>query len=174
MSEIKSTANKLEGDKVELDVEVPVEEIKAQIDHTIKHMAHDVRMPGFRKGKIPKPVLVSHFGKESILSQTLRDALPVWYDTALTQTGIKPIDSPELDFGDLDDQDQPYAFKATVPVAPKPKLGKYTGLEVEKDAVEVKDEEDNAPKRFSWLLRSMRSSSGKDECASASYSNKCA
>ncbi|MHB8169169.1 MAG: trigger factor [Thermoleophilia bacterium] len=145
MAEIISKARKLEGDKVELEVEVPADEVRAQVDHTLKHMASDVRIPGFRKGKIPKAVLVSRFGKEMIFSQTLKDALPGWYDRALTQAGVKPIDSPELDFDELGGQDEPYSFKATVPVAPRPQLGKYTGIEVEKEVVEVKDEEVEEP-----------------------------
>ena len=145
MAEIISKATKLEGDKVELEVEVPADEIRAQVDHTIKHMASDVRIPGFRKGKIPKAVLVSRFGKEMIYSQTLKDALPGWYDRALTQAGVKPIDSPELDFDELGGQDESYSFKATVPVAPRPRLGNYTGIEVEKEVVEVRDEEVEEP-----------------------------
>ncbi len=145
MAEIKSTAKKLEPGKVEIEVEVPVEEIKTQIDRAIKEMAKSARVPGFRKGKTPRPVLVSHFGKEAILTRTLHDALPLWYEAALDQSAIKPIDSPELDFDNLDEQDKPYKFKATVPVAPRPKLGKYVGLEAEKEVVEVKDAEVEEP-----------------------------
>ncbi len=145
MAEIKSTVKKLEPGKVELEVEVPAEEIKTQIDRALKQMGKTARVAGFRKGKIPRPVLVSHFGKEAILARTLHDALPLWYKEALDQAGVKPIDNPELDFDTLDEQDKPYAFKATVPVAPRPKLGKYIGLEAEKEVVEVKDAEVEEP-----------------------------
>lgn len=145
MAEIKCTTKKLDGDKVELEVEVPAEEVKAQVDHTIKRMARDVSVPGFRKGRVPKAVLVSRIGKEAIFSQTLHDALPKWYEQALNQTSIKAIDTPKLDFDELENHDKPFKFKATVQVPPKPKLGKYTGLEVEKEVVEVKDEEVEAP-----------------------------
>ncbi|MCL6105753.1 MAG: trigger factor [Actinobacteria bacterium] len=145
MAEIKSTASKLDGDQFKVEVEVPAEEVKAQVDHTLKHMAADVRIAGFRKGKVPKPVLISHFGKETILSQTLRDALPGWYEKALAISGVEPIDSPDLDFGELEDQNQPYAFNATVQVAPRPKLSKYIGVEVEKEVVTVKESEVEEP-----------------------------
>lgn len=145
MAEIKSTAKKLEPGKVELEIEVPPEEIKAQIDQAIKEMGKTARVPGFRKGKIPRPVLVSHFGKEAIMARTLHDALPLWYEEAIEQAEIKPIDNPELDFDTLDDQDKPYSFKAAVPVVPRPRLGKYIGLEAEKEVVEVKGAEVEEP-----------------------------
>jgi trigger factor len=146
MTEIKTKVTELDGDKVKLEVEVPGEEVRAQVDHTIRHLAKDVKIPGFRAGKIPRQVLVSRFGKESILSQTLQEALPRWYDQAVTSARIKAIDQPELgEVEPLADQDQAYSFEATIEVQPRVILGKYTGLEVEKDITPVTDEEVDAP-----------------------------
>jgi trigger factor len=141
LSEIKTSVSKQDGNSVLLEVEVPGEEVKARVDRTVKRMARDVRIPGFRKGKVPRPVLYSNFGKEAILAQTLSDALPDWYQEAVDGAGIKPIDQPELDFDSLEDEDKPFSFKATVEVPPRPVLGKYTGLEVEKPVVSIDREE---------------------------------
>lgn len=145
MPEIKTSVTTLEDNKVKLEVEVPREEVAARIDHTIQHLARDVNIPGFRKGKVPKSVLISRFGKETILTQTLNDALPVWYENAVSDAGIRPIDSPDLDFENLDDDDSSFSFKATVPVRPRPQLPRYAGIEVEKEIAEVTDAEVEEP-----------------------------
>ncbi|MHB8793511.1 MAG: trigger factor [Thermoleophilia bacterium] len=141
MADIKTTVNNLEGDQVELSVEVPADEVKAQVNKAIKKLSRDVKMPGFRPGKVPRPVLISHFGKEAIHAHALEDALSEWYTEAVEQSGIKPVDKPEIDFEQIEDEDKAYSFKAKVQVMPKAKLGNYAGLEVEKEIAEVNDGE---------------------------------
>ncbi len=141
MSDIKTSISKQEGNSVVLEVEVPGDEVKARVDRTVRRMAREVNIPGFRKGKVPRPVLYSNLGKETILAQVLSDAMPDWYQAAVDEAEIDPIDQPELDFGALEDENGPFSFKATVQVPPRPKLGKYTGLEVEKEVVSVEAEE---------------------------------
>lgn len=141
MADLKTSVKNLEDDSVELEVEVPGDEVKARVDRTLKKMAREVNIPGFRKGKVPRPVIFSNFGKEAVLAQVLQDALPEWYQAAITEAEIKPIDQPELDFEAIEDEDQPFSFKATVQLPPRPQMGKYTGLEAEKDVVEVPESE---------------------------------
>jgi len=141
LAEIKTTVNKLEGDQVELEVEVPAETVRAQVDKTIKELSRSTKMPGFRPGKIPRAVLVSRFGKDGIHAHALEDSLPGWYEAAVKQSGIKPVDQPEIDFEQIEDDSKPYAFKAKVPVMPRPQLGTYSGLEVEKVIPEVSPDE---------------------------------
>lgn len=141
MADIKTNVTTLEGDKVELEVEVPAEIIKAEVNKAIKEIGKDIKLPGFRPGKIPRNLLVSRVGKEAIYAQTLEEALPHWYEDALDISGVKPIDKPEIDVQALEDEDKPFSFKATLAVMPTPELGKYEGVEAEKEEVEVKDEE---------------------------------
>lgn len=141
MTKINTSVSNLEDNKVNLEVEVSAEEVKSKVDKTLKKMAREVNIPGFRKGKIPRPVLFSKIGKESILAQVLSDSLPEWYDRAVAQSGIKVIDQPELDIDALEEEDKPFSFKATVSVPPKPDLGEYVGMELEKDEVEIDDSE---------------------------------
>ncbi|MHB9112591.1 MAG: trigger factor [Thermoleophilia bacterium] len=141
MADIKTTVNNLEGDQVELTVEVPADEVKSQVNKAIKKLSRDVKMPGFRPGKVPRPVLVSHFGKEAIHAHALEDALSEWYTAAVEQSGVKPVDKPEVDFEQIEDEDKSYSFKARVQVMPTAKLGNYTGLEVEKEIAEVDEGE---------------------------------
>lgn len=141
MADIKTTVEKLDGDQVELTVEIPAAEVKSEVNKAIKKLAKDVKMPGFRPGKVPRPVLISHFGIEAIHAHALEDALPGWYTAAVEQSAIKAVDKPEIDFEQIEDEDNPYSFKAKVQVMPKAKLGNYTGLEVEKEIVEVQEAE---------------------------------
>jgi trigger factor len=141
MTEIKTTITDLEGDKIKLEAEVPAEEVTSQVEKTLKGLGKDVKIPGFRPGKIPRDVIMSRFGKETIMSQTIQDALPGWYETAVKSANIKPVGQPDIDFDELEDENSPYTFTAEIGIPPRPKVGKYTGIEVEKDIVAVEDDE---------------------------------
>lgn len=143
MTEIKTSVTSQESNSVVLEVEVPGDEVKAKVDRTVGRMAREANIPGFRKGKVPRPVIFSNFGKETVLAQVLSDALPEWYEAAVIDAGIKPIDQPEMDFESLENEDKPFSFKATIQVPPRPQLGKYTALEAEREVVEVSQEEIN-------------------------------
>lgn len=145
MADLKTSATALPDNHVQLQVEVPPDEVKSQVDKVIKGLSRDIKMPGFRKGKVPRNLVMQRFGKDAILAHTLEDAMPVWLQRAIDESGIKPVDQPEVELEDteigLDDilSDQPFVFKAKVAVMPRPQLGKYTGIEAEKDVVSVSD-----------------------------------
>ena len=143
MTEIKTTVTNIESDKVKLEAEVPAEEVRKQFDSTVKTLSKDVKIPGFRPGKIPRQVVISRFGKEAIMSQMLQEALPGWYEQAVQSANIKPVGQPDIDFDELEDENDSYSFTAEINIPPRPKVGKYTGIEIAKDVVEVKDEEIN-------------------------------
>ncbi|RJQ42409.1 MAG: trigger factor [Gaiellales bacterium] len=141
MAEIRTSVTNLEDDKVRLEAQVPAAEVKKQVDSTIRSLGRDVKIPGFRAGKIPRQVIVSRFGLEAVMSQALQDALPGWYEQAVMQANIKPVGQPDIEFDEIEDEDSDYTFSAEISIPPRPKVGKYTGLEVEKDVAEVKDDE---------------------------------
>lgn len=141
MTELTTKVTNLESDKVKLEVEVPAEEVRKQVDAAIRSLGQDVRIPGFRPGKIPRQVIISRFGKEAILSQALQDALPNWYEEAVLSASIKPVGQPDIEFDPLEDEESAYAFSAEIGVPPRPKVGKYTGIEVEKEVASVDDSE---------------------------------
>ena len=98
-----------------------------------------MRIPGFRKGKVPPPVVIRRLGREAVLDEALRKALGSWYVDAIDEAGIAPIGEPDLDVGDLPDEGQPLAFSIEIGVRPKAKLGEYKGLEVGRREPEVDD-----------------------------------
>lgn len=139
MTDLKTTVTDLADNKVSLEIEVPAEELKSRLDRTIREMSKDVKMPGFRPGKAPRAVIINRFGKEGVYAQTLEDAVPEWLEKATLAERIKPAGRPELELNPLEDESQPYTFKATLEIIPRPQLGKYAGIEVEKEIAEVTD-----------------------------------
>jgi trigger factor len=89
-----------------------------------------MRVPGFRKGKVPPPIVIGRLGREAVLDEALRNALGGWYADAIEEAGIAPVGEPELDMGELPDEGEPLSFSIEVGVRPDAKLGQYKGLEV--------------------------------------------
>ncbi|MGP8179926.1 MAG: trigger factor, partial [Acidimicrobiales bacterium] len=135
---MKTEVKPVAENEVELAVEVPRDDVEAKVERTISRLARETAIPGFRKGKVPRQIVLSRLGEDYVLSQTLNDFLPEWYDSAVDEAELDPVSMPEIDFGDFTGK-EPFAFTAKVQVRPEPVLGEYTGLEVEKDTAEVSE-----------------------------------
>src|SRR6516164_735352 len=98
-----------------------------------------MRVPGFRKGKVPPPVVIRRLGREAVLDEALRKSLGGWYVDAIDGSGIVPVGEPELDVGDLPGEGQPLAFSIEIGVRPPATLGEYKGLEVGRREATVDD-----------------------------------
>jgi trigger factor len=110
------------------------------VDRAAKALAGEMKMPGFRKGKVPPQMVIQRVGREAVVEQALRDSLPEWYERALLDSGIAAIGDPKLDVGDLPEEGEDLSFSIEVFVRPKAELGEYKGLEVGKPDVDVPDE----------------------------------
>ncbi len=119
----------LEENRVRLDVSVPQDEVRRQMDLAVKKLAKDVRIPGFRAGKVPPQVILQRVGRDAVVEEMLRTALGEWYSNAVSDAGLSPIDDPDLDLDSVPEEGD-LAFTATVQVRPKATLGEYKGLEV--------------------------------------------
>ncbi|MCM3237181.1 trigger factor [Heyndrickxia oleronia] len=131
---------KLEGNQGVLTVEVDADTVKAGLDEAFKKVVKQVNVPGFRKGKMPRGMFEQRFGVESLYQDALDVILPDAYAKAIEETGIEPVDRPEIDIEQME-KGKELIFKATVTVKPEVKLGEYKGLEVEKIETEVTDED---------------------------------
>ena len=131
---------KLEGNQGVLTVEVDADTVKAGLDEAFKKVVKQVNVPGFRKGKMPRGMFEQRFGVESLYQDALDVILPDAYAKAIEETGIEPVDRPEIDIEQME-KGKELIFKATVTVKPEVKLGEYKGLEVEKFDTEVTDED---------------------------------
>jgi len=131
---------KLEGNKGVLTVEVDVETVANGLDVAFKKVSKQVNIPGFRKGRIPRSMFEQRFGVESLYQDALDAILPDAYITAIEETGIEPIDRPDIEIEQME-KGKELIFKATVQVKPEVKLGEYKGLEAEKMNTDVTDED---------------------------------
>src|SRR5436190_15432343 len=127
---MRTTVTDLPESRVRVEAEVPAEEVERSLQRAAQTLGKDLRMPGFRKGKVPPPVVIQRFGREVVLDEAVRKSLGRWYVEALDAAGIEPIGDPELDLSDLPGQGEPLTFNFEIGVRPPAKLGDYKGLEV--------------------------------------------
>ncbi len=131
---------KLEGNEGVLTVEVDSEKVDKALDQAFKKVVKKVNVPGFRKGKVPRAIFEKQFGVESLYQDALDILLPEAYGEAIDETGIEPVDRPEIDI-DTIEKGHNLIFTAKVTVKPEVTLGAYKELEVEEEDTNVTDEE---------------------------------
>jgi trigger factor len=130
MPSVKTNVTELPDSRVRVEAEVPAEEVERQIQQAARQLGRQLRVPGFRKGKVPPPVVIRRLGRDAVLDEALRSSLGSWYVDAIDEAGIAPVGDPELDVGELPAEGQPLAFSIEIGVRPRAKLGEYKGLEV--------------------------------------------
>lgn len=140
---MKATWEKIEKNLGVLEVEVEAERVAAALDKAFQKVAKRANVPGFRKGKVPRPIFEARFGVESLYQDAIDILLPEVYSEAVDQTDIFPVDRPEVDVEQFA-KGQPFKFKARITVKPEVKLGDYKGVEVPAVSAEVSEEELNA------------------------------
>ena len=135
-----SLVEELPNNTVRLTVDVPREDVHHAVEHAASDLAATVKIPGFRKGKVPMPVLVNRIGRERLYTEAIESHIGSWFWNAAARNGIRPADRPELDY-DLPASDrEDWSFIATVQVLPKPDVPDWTKLEVPARDVEVPDD----------------------------------
>jgi trigger factor len=137
---VKTTVTELPDSRVRVEAEVLPEEIERSVQRTARAMGRDLRMPGFRKGKVPPPVVIQRMGREAIVDEAVREQIGRWYLDAIDAAGIHPVGDPQLDIGDLPAQGQPLTFSIEIGVRPTAKLGDYKGVEVARREATADDE----------------------------------
>lgn len=113
-----------------LQVEVPSSELDDRVERKARELGARLRIPGFRRGKVPPPIVIRRLGREAVLEEAVRDTLSTWYADAVESAGIVPVGDPEVALGDLPPQGQALEFSIEIGVLPKAQLGRYKGLEV--------------------------------------------
>ncbi|MDU9350809.1 trigger factor [Staphylococcus warneri] len=135
-----ATWEKKEGNEGLLTVTVPSEKVDKALDQAFKKVVKQINVPGFRKGKVPRPIFEQRFGVEALYQDAVDILLPEAYGEAIDETGINPVAQPEVNVTQIE-KGKDFIFEATVTVEPKVKLGDYKGLEIEKQDSELTDEE---------------------------------
>jgi trigger factor len=137
---MKTTVTELPESRVRVEAEVPPEVVEREVAKTARQLGREMRIPGFRKGKVPPPVVIRRIGRQAVLDETVRDAIGRWYADAIGEAKISPVGDPDLNLGDLPDEGQPLTFTVEIGVRPVAQLGEYKGVEVGRREAQAADE----------------------------------
>jgi trigger factor len=139
-TELTTRTSELQDSRVRVDVEVASETVERELQSAAKALGGDLKIPGFRKGKVPPQVVLQRVGREAVLDEAVRRALPAWYESAVADAGIAAVGDPSVDLESLPEKGSPLQFSIEVGVRPKARLGEYRGLEVGRREPEVTGE----------------------------------
>jgi trigger factor len=135
-SQVKTDVEELSPTRVKLTIEVPFSELKPSLDKAYREVAKQVRIPGFRPGRVPPRVIDTRIGRTHVLEQAVNEAVPELYNRAVAEHDVVPLGQPDLEITKLDDG-QELAFTAEVDVRPSFELPDLEQLSVTVDNAEV-------------------------------------
>lgn len=139
---METTVETTDPHTVKLTIEVPEEEVDKDLDRTYRSIANQIKIPGFRKGKVPKQIIDTQIGRDAILEEFVHSKVPTYFRQAVTDEDLAPITDPEIDVQQLE-PGKPFIFSATVEVRPRLSFEEsdYTGIRVTKPSIEVTESE---------------------------------
>ena len=140
---MKSTVEKLTPTRVRINVEVPFTELAPDIDQAFKQMAKQIRMPGFRPGKVPVKLLESRVDKQAMFDQVVGEVVPGRYSEAVTSAEVQPLGQPDIEVTKKE-YGEDLTFTAEVDIRPEIELPDLAALKITVDPIEVSDEEVDA------------------------------
>ena len=157
---MKTDVEELSPTRVKLTVEVPFDELKPNLEKAYKEISQQVRLKGFRPGKVPARLIDQYVGRGAVLQEAVNDALPGLYGRAVEESEVFALGQPDVEITELEDNQQ-FAFTAEVDIRPKFEVPDYDDLEVTLDSAEVTDEEvdetlSNLRERFATLTNADR------------------
>ena len=138
---MKTSTKELGDSRVRVEVEVGSDAVEREVANAAGDLGRDMKVPGFRQGKVPAQVVLQQVGREAVLDQAVRRALPEWYEEAIQAAGVATVGSPKLDLDELPDKGAPLAFSFEVGVRPEAKLGEYKGVEAARREAEVPEDQ---------------------------------
>jgi trigger factor len=164
---LKTTVTELGDSRVRLQVQVPAGEVEDRVERKARQLARELKLPGFRRGKVPTPLVIQRIGRDAVLEEAVRDTLSSWYSDAIGSAGIVPVGDPQLELGALPGQGQALEFSIEIGVLPKAELGQYRGLEVgrrepEATDAQIEQEIEAMRERFARLQSTERAAEAGD------------
>jgi trigger factor len=127
---VKTKTTELGDSRVRVDVEVESGALEREMETAAAAIGKEMRVPGFRSGKVPAQVVIRQVGREAVLDEAVRRGLPAWYEEAVQEAGVTTVGDPKIDLADLPEKGSPLAFSFEVGVVPPARLGEYKGVEV--------------------------------------------
>jgi trigger factor len=137
---VTTTVTELPESRVRVEAEVPAAEVEKRVAQAAKGLARGMRVPGFRPGKAPAPVVIKRIGRDAVLDEAVRESIGGWYSAAIDDAKVVPVGEPDLDLSSLPGEGEPLKFAIEIGVRPPAKLGDYKGLEVPKRDADAGDE----------------------------------
>jgi trigger factor len=138
---VTTTVTELPESRVRVEAEVQAKEVERKVAQAAKALARNLRVPGFRAGKAPAPLVIQRMGRDAVLDEAVRGAIGTWYAAAIDDAAIAPVGEPDLDLGGLPGEGEPLRFSIEIGVRPKAELGEYKGLEVGRREADISDED---------------------------------
>lgn len=138
---MRTELTELPESRVKLEVGIEPDVVESRMDRAAKSLAGEMKIAGFRKGKVPPQLVIQRIGREAVLEQAIRDSLPEWYEKAIIEAGLPTVGDPKLDVADLPEEGEELVFSIEIAVRPKATLGDYKDLEVEKADTEVPEDQ---------------------------------
>jgi trigger factor len=137
---MQAQVEELPENRVRLTVQVPSHDVHHAVEHAASDLAQSAKIPGFRKGKVPRQVLVQKVGRERLMTEAIESHIGGWFWNAAARSRVRPIAQPEYEFELPSSDDVDWEFSATFPVPAKPELPDWKTLEVGAYEPEVPDE----------------------------------
>jgi trigger factor len=137
---VETQVEELAGNRVRLKVEVPRHDVQHAVEHAASDLAESLKIPGFRKGKVPRPVLVQRVGREAIFAEAVESHIGGWFWSAAARNRLRPVAQPDYEFELPASEREPWSFTATVDVQPKPEPADWTTLEVPRAEADVPED----------------------------------
>jgi trigger factor len=137
MRDVETNVAELAQDRVRLTVNVPSADIKHAVEHAGADLAERTKVPGFRAGKVPMPILVRKLGKERIYTEAVETHVGGWLRAAVASKRLRPVSEPQFDYELPASTDSGWSFSAEFDLQPLPKLADWRKLEVGKGEAEI-------------------------------------
>jgi trigger factor len=139
-ADVSTTVTELPESRVRVEAEVPAAEVEKRVAQAAKALGRNLRVPGFRTGKVPPPVIIQRVGRDAVLDEAVRESIAGWYTAAIDRARVVPVGEPDLNLAELPDEGEPLRFSIEIGVRPEAKLGDYEGLEVGRREPKVDDQ----------------------------------
>jgi len=139
-TDLTTTIERLDGDRVKLRVEVPEEELGPAISSVYRELSSEMKVPGFRKGKVPRQIIDSRVGPGYVRGEALKDALPDFYRRAMAAEELEAIAPPEIEVVEFE-TGAPIVFEATVDIRPEVTVPDLSAIQFEAPPTDVTDED---------------------------------
>jgi trigger factor len=137
---VKTKVEELPESRVRLEVEVPSADMKHAVEHAASDLAASTKIPGFRKGKVPRQVLMARLGRDRVFSEAVESHIGGWFWNAAANERLRPVAQPQLEYDLPTSDEETFRFTAEVPVQPLPEIADWADLEVPFGEAEVPEE----------------------------------